>query len=91
MNKFINLQDGRVNVASYRLPDCQVTALTDLISRAVEGSDDYLTASFGADELCKHPAACEFLERYGVKWGSRVALADEAFAVQGNTVVVDIA
>ena len=66
MNKFINFRDGRINVTSYRYPDHQVTTLTDLITCAVEGSDDYLTADFSADELCKHPKAYDFLKRYGV-------------------------
>ena len=55
MNKFINLRKGKISVASYRFPECQATTLDDLITCAIEGSDDYLTASFDADELCKHP------------------------------------
>ena len=92
MNKFINFRNGRINVTSYRYTDHQVTTLGDLISCAIEGSDDYLTASFDADELCKHPEACEFLNRYGVTHGSRVVFADDEFAVlTDNTVVLDIA
>ena len=60
MNKFINLRNGRISVASYRLPECRATTLDDLIS-AIDGSDDYLTASFDADELCKHP---DFLNEF---------------------------
>ena len=88
MNKFINIRDGRINVTSYRCADCQVTTLDDLITCAVAGSDDYLTADFGADELCKHPCAYDFLNQYGVKWGSRVVFADEKFAVLTNNTVV---
>lgn len=97
MNKFINLRDGRITVTSYRYADHQVTTLDDFISCAVEGSDDYLTADFDADELCKHPEAGEFLTQYGVKCGSRrggtvVVLDWDAFVVLAdNTVVVDIA
>ena len=44
MNKFINIRDGRINVTSYRPANCQATTLEDLITRAIAGSDDYLTA-----------------------------------------------
>ena len=98
MNKFINFRDGRINVTSYRYTDHQVTTLDDIISHAVEGAGDYLTASFDASELCKHPRAYEFLTQYGVKCGSRhggtVFVLDwDAFVVLAdtNTVVVDIA
>ena len=97
MNKFINFRNGRINVTSYRYTDHRATTLTDLITCAVEGSDDYLTADFDADELCKHPDACEFLTKYGVTVGSRrggavVVLDWDAFVVRtDNTVVVDIA
>ena len=92
MNKFINFRNGRINVTSYRYTDHQVTTLDDLISCAVEGSDDYLTADFSADELCKHPEACEFLNRYGVKCGNRIVLDWDSFVVfADNTVVVDFA
>ena len=97
MNKFINFRDGRINVTSYRYTDHQVTTLDDLITCAVEGSDDYLTAAFDADELCKHPSACEFLTTHGVTCGSRhggavVVLDWDAFVVRtDNTVVLDIA
>ena len=97
MNKFINLRNGRINVTSYRYPDHQLTTLADLITCAVEGSDDYLTADFDADELCGHPKACEFLTQHGVKCGSRrggtvVVLDWDAFVIlSDNTVVVDIA
>ena len=79
MNKFINFRNGRISVTSYRHTDHQVTTLDDLITCAVEGSDDYLTAAFDADELCKHPHACEFLNRYGVNCGTR----------RGGAVVID--
>ena len=98
MNKFINLRNGRVNVTSYRYTDHQVTTLDDFIACAVSGSGDYLTADFTTDELCKHPGAGEFLNRYGVKCGTRrhggtvMVLDWDAFVVfADNTVVVDIA
>ena len=98
MNKFINIRDGRINVTSYRVADCQATTLDDLITCAVAGSDDYLTASFDAAELCKHPNAYDFLTQHGVKCGSRggtgtvVVLDWDAFVVRtDNTVVLDIA
>ena len=97
MNKFINLRNGRINVTSYRYVDHQATTLADLIACAIEGSDDYLTADFSADELCKHPRACEFLTQYGIKCGSRhggvvMVLDWDAFLLLAdNTVVVDIA
>ena len=95
MNKFINLRNGRVNVTSYRVADHKATTLADLIACAVEGSDDYLTADFDTNELCKHPKACDFLNQYGIKCGSRhggtVFVLDwDAFVVfADNTVVVD--
>ena len=92
MNKFINLRNGRVNVTSYRYVDHKATTLDDLIACAVSGSDDYLTADFTTDELCKHPLAGEFLTQYGVKCGSRHVLDWDAFVIlSDNTVVVDIA
>ena len=97
MNKFINLRNGRINVTSYRYPDHQATTLDDLITCAVAGSGDYLTASFDTSELCKHPKACDFLTQHGVKCGSRrggtVFVLDwDAFIIlSDNTVVVDIA
>ena len=97
MNKFINLRNGRINVTSYRYNDHQATTLDDLITCAVEGSSDNLTASFTTDELCKHPKACDFLTQHGVKCGSRhkgtvVVLDWDAFVIHSdNTVVVDIA
>ena len=90
MNKFINLRNGRINVTSYRYTDHQATTLTDLITCAVEGSDDYLTADFDAEELCKHPHACEFLTTHGVTCGSRIVLDWDSFVVHAdNTVVID--
>ena len=97
MNKFINLRNGRVNVTSYRYADHQATTLDDLITCAVEGSSDYLTADFDTNELCKHPKAYDFLTQHGVKCGSRhggtiVVLDWDAFLLLAdNTVVVDIA
>ena len=78
MNKFINIRDGKISVTTYRPCDCQATTLDDLIAHAVAGSDDYLTASFDADELCKHPHAYDFFNEF----------ADEEFAIlAGNTAV----
>ena len=97
MNKFINLRDGKINVTSYRHTDHQVTSLDDLITCAIAGSDDYLTASFDTDELCKHPEAHAFLNRYGVNCGTRhggtvVVLDWDSFIIRAdNTVVLDIA
>ena len=95
MNKFINLRNGRINVTSYRYADHTATTLDDLIACAVSGSDDYLTADFSADALCKHPEAYDFLNQYGIKCGSRrggtvVVLDWDAFVIlSDNTVVVD--
>ena len=97
MHKFINFHSGRVNVTSYRRPEGQLTSLDDLITCAVEGSDGYLTADFSADALCKHPEAHAFLNRYGVKCGSRhggtvMVLDWDSFIIRAdNTVVLDIA
>ena len=94
MNKFINLRNGRINVTSYRYADHLETTLDDLITCAVTGSEDYLTTDFDADELCKHPRACDFLNQYAVKCGSRrggteiLLLSDEEFAVLTNNTVV---
>ena len=98
MHKFINFHNGRVNVTSYRRPEGQLTTLDDLITCAIEGSDDYLTADFSAAALCKHPRACEFLNRYGVNCGTRrggivMVLDWDSFIVvrADNTVMLDIA
>ena len=97
MHKFINFHNGRITVTSYRRPDHQLTTLDDLITCAVEGSDGYLTADFSADALCKHPEAHAFLNRYGVKCGSRhggtvMVLDWDSFIIRAdNTVVLDIA
>ena len=97
MHKFINFHNGRVNVTSYRRPEGQLTTLDDLITCAVEGSDGYLTASFDTDELCAHPEAHAFLNRYGVNCGTRrggtvMVLDWDSFIIRAdNTVVLDIA
>lgn len=95
MNTFINIRDGLINDTSYRPVDCQATTLDDLITQAVAGSDDYLTASFDTDELCNHPQAYDFLNEYGVKYGSRYEgtemlyeLAGEKFTVLADNTVV---
>ena len=99
MHKFINFREGQIHVTSYRRPGAQLTTLDDLITCAIEGSEDgYLTADFSADALCKHPNACEFLNRYGVNCGTRrggtvMVLDWDSFIVSTyyNTVVLDIA
>ena len=97
MHKFINFREGQIHVTSYRRPGGQLTTLDDLITYAVEGSDGYLTADFSADALCKHPQACEFLNRYGVNCGPRrggivMVLDWDSFIVRAdNTVMLDIA
>ena len=97
MNIFINIRDSLINNTSYRPSNCQATTLDDLITCAVAGSDDYLTASFDPDELCKHPQAYDFLNEYGAERancaGAEVKavyeFAGEEFAVlSDNTVVV---
>ena len=95
MSKFINMRGGRIHAISYRFVNCLETTLDDLITKAVAGSDDYLTAEFDIDELCAHPEASEFLNRYGVKYDSRRGgteilfdFAGEKFAVTNNTVKV---
>ena len=95
MHKFINFHNKRISVTSYRYTDHKMTTLDDLVSCAVDGSDDYLTASFDADELCKHPCACDFLTKYGVTCGNRrggevVVLDWDSFVLYAdNTVMVD--
>ena len=98
MHKFINLREGQIHVTSYRRLEGQLTTLDDLITCAIEGSDDYLTADFSAEALCKHPQACEFLNRYGVNCGTRrggivMVLDWDSFIVvcADNTVMLDIA
>ena len=97
MHKFINFHEGQIHVTSYRRPEGQLTTLDDLITCAVEGPDGYLTADFSANALCKHPKACEFLNRYGVNCGTRrggtvMVLDWDAFVIAAdNTVTVDIA
>lgn len=60
MNTFINLVEGNITTTTYRPANCAVTTLDDLITHALAGTDDFLTASFDADELEKHPQAAEF-------------------------------
>ena len=96
MHKFINFHEGQIHVTSYRRPEGQLTTIDDLITCAVEGSDDYLVAGFSADALCKHPKACEFLNQYGVNCGTSTAgtvmvLDWDSFIVSTyNTVMLDI-
>ena len=96
MHKFINFREGQIHVTSYRRPEGQLTTLDDLIACAVEGSDDCLIAHFSADALCKHPRACEFLNRYGVNCGTRrggtvVVLDWDSFVLRADNTVVHIA
>ena len=97
MHKFINFREGQIHVTSYRRPEGQLTTLDDLLTCAIEGSDDYLTADFSAEALCKHPNASEFLNRYGVNCGTRrggtvMVLDWDSFIVvrADNTVMLDI-
>lgn len=91
MNIFINIRDGWINDTSYRPADCQATTLDDLMTQALAGSDDYLTASFDAGELCKHPKAYDFLNTYGDKYGSRYEGTEMLYEFAGAkfTVLVD--
>ena len=91
MNKFINIRDGKISVTSYRPADCQATTLDDLITCAVAGTDDYLTACFATDELCKHPLAYDFLNAYGIECGNHYEFAGEYFEILAdNTVAVAV-
>ena len=67
MNVFINTREGLISDTSYRPANCKATTLDDLMTQALAGSDESLTASFDADELCKHPQACAFLDEYGAE------------------------
>ena len=94
MKKFINIRDGRLHATNYRFPDCLTTTFGDLITDAVAGMDNYLTADFDADELCKHPDAYYFITQYGVRCGSRrkgteplFEFADVDFAILTNNTV----
>ena len=95
MNKFINIRDGRISITSYRIADGRATTLDDLITRAVAGAGDYLTADFSTDGLCKHPEACAFLTKCGASCGNHrggevVVLDWIVFVIYAdNTVVVD--
>ena len=98
MHKFINFHEVQIHVTSYRRPGGQLTTLDDLITCAVEGSDGSLITDFSANALCKHPKACEFLNRYGVNCGTRsggtvMVLDWDSFIVvrADNTVMLDIA
>ena len=96
MNIFINIREHLISDTSYRPSNCQATTLDDLITQALAGSDESLTASFDPSELCKHQQAHDFLNAYGVKYGSRYEgtemlyeFAGEKFIVLAdNTVVV---
>ena len=67
MNVFINIRENLISDTSYRPSNCQATTLEDLMTQALEGSGESLTASFDLDELCKYPQAYEFLLEYGAE------------------------
>lgn len=69
MNTFINLVDGNITTTTYRPANCAVTTMEDLITHALEGTDDYLTASYSPSELCDHSQAMKFLNQYGNMYG----------------------
>lgn len=69
MNTFVNLIDGRITTTTYRPSVCAVTTLEDLITHALAGTDDYLTASYSPGELCDHPQAVKFINQYGDPYG----------------------
>ena len=85
MNTFINIRDGLVNATSYRPSDCIVTTLDDLMTEALAGSNEDLTASFDLDEFLQHPEALAFLEKYGntltCRAGASYEFADVQFTV----------
>lgn len=91
MNIFINIRDGLINDTNYRPADCQATTLDDLITQALTGLGDYLTASFDADELCKHPQAYDFLNEYGFKHGSQYEGTEMIYEFAGKmfTILAD--
>ena len=88
MNTFINLRSGRVSAASYRLPDCLVTTLDDLMTVALAGAEEYLTARFDREEFLQHPEALAFLEKYGntlsCRAGASYEFADVQFTVAAD-------
>ena len=96
MHSFINIHENLISNTSYRPCGCFATTLDDLMTQALAGSGESLTASFNADEFCKHAQAHDFLNAYGVKYGSRYdgtemlyEFAGEKFIVLAdNTVVV---
>ena len=88
MNLFINIRDGLINSTNYHPSNCQATTLDDLMTQALAGSDESLTAGFDPSELCKHAQAYEFLLEYGVKCGSRYEFAGVEFIVLADNAVV---
>ena len=96
MNRFINIHENLISDTSYRPCGCFATTLDDLMTEALAGSGESLTASFNADELCKHERAHEFLLEYGFKHASHYdgtetlcEFAGEQFIILAdNTVVV---
>ena len=87
MHSFINIHENLISDTSYRPCGCQATTLDDLITQALAGSDESLTAGFDADELCKHAQAYEFLLEYGVKYGSRFEFAGVKFTVLADNTI----
>ena len=67
MHVFINIREDLISDTSYRHCGCKATTLDDLMSEALAGSGESLTASFDPDELCKHPQAYDFLNEYGAE------------------------
>ena len=67
MHSFINIHEHLISNTSYHPCGCQATTLDDLITQALAGSDESLTAGFDPSELCKHAQAYEFLLEYGAE------------------------
>ena len=67
MHVFINIHEHLISDTSYRPCGCKATTLDDLMTQALAGSDESLTASFDPAEICKHPQACAFLDEYGAE------------------------
>ena len=67
MHVFINIHEHLISDTSYRPCGCFATTLDDLITQALAGSDESLTASFDPDELCEHLQAYDFLNEYGAE------------------------
>ena len=88
MNVFINIHEHLISNTSYRPINCQATTLEDLITQALAGSDESLTASFDANELCKHAQAHDFLNACGVKYGSRYEGTEMLYEFAGENFII---